>query len=94
MGEGSDLDIDEKVRPGMGNVVVPRRKVVSKKVRKLRNENAERYKGYEQRQKMQNDDDFGWSDDEAVRKRFGRQSAENHKESSVKKFHKGGFNFR
>lgn len=64
MDEGSDVDITEN-GPAVAQGVTIRRKVVQRKTKgmKLRQQNADRYKGYEER-KQQMQQQYGWSDGE------------------------------
>lgn len=72
VGAGSDLEVTEH-GPSIPTGQVVRRKVVHKKTKgdKLRKQNADRYKGYEENKRKENQDNFGFSDDEGRRKHQG-----------------------
>ena len=65
MGDGSDVDVTETGNALPSGVPI-RRKIVLKKTKgfKLRQQNADRYKGYEERIQKQQHDHFGFSDGE------------------------------
>ena len=66
MGDGSDVDVTETGNTTLASGQPVRRKMVFKKTKgsKLRKQNAERYKGYEERMQKQQNDNFGFSDGE------------------------------
>ena len=69
MGYGSDLDITEN-GPTLANGVGFRKRQVFKKTKgsELRKQNADRYKGYEER-KISKEENLGFSGDEKPNKR-------------------------